>query len=278
MKEETAQPVPNPGLLEALKGMGYVPTASEQGIADAAESPSEDPMGLLNMDQHDESGIKRYDLPEGMIEEISPPEKERELRGELVTKDSLKKNHWVRDLPGYGTVGVTDDEKDAYVDALMNDARFEIIIPVSFGKRTVDVRVRSLYTSEKEVIALAVKKCVEKHPLKSNSGDLGQAMHESSLGTAFLFRSWITCQIVSWNGGPSIEGLETFDAKVEPGKRPADSPYVDKLAEIVSISFGDAHQARTKALIRAIQIFETKQLIMEDAAGNRDFWNPAGAS
>lgn len=282
MTPEPTSPAPDPKVMAALEKMGFKPNPEEKKLADGSAAPTDDPMALLNIGEHPEEDIQRFDLPPGMVDEISPPEKERVARGKPSDNEDPSK-YWERRLDGYGKVTVSEEEKDIYQDAVLSDERFRLVLNLNLGNNRIDIGIRSLYTSEKEVIALAIKKCVDEHPLKLRSGDLGQTMQESSLGTAFLFRCWILCQIETWNGERIFPGNEPFDARPEKNEEgeevlPSDSKKVGDLARRVTVMFGNMHQAKTKALIRAIQIFETKQLILEDAMFNRDFWNPAGAS
>jgi hypothetical protein len=246
---------PNPEEIRAqLAKMGFQETP-----ADAAEPPTlndDELMDALNVDSYADEDVTRIPIPEEAMEGIEPPEKERLLR---LDGGKPEVDPWVRYVQTLGAVTVTEHEKETYHKALLFDQRFETAIDLPMGDEAFRVRIRSLYASEKEVMALAVSKLVEEYPVVT--------LNNAATATAHYFRMLILTQVVSFGG--KIQ--EPYDARTEPSQLAEHSPKVAELARLARTSFGEMHQAKFKALMKALQIFETKQVILEDALGNRDF-------
>lgn len=172
---------------------------------------------------------------------------------------------WMRNIQELGQVSVSEEELEEYTRALLHDQRFEINLPLLMGDEPLNIVVRSLYISEREVIACAVSEVAEKYPIKS--------LQNAALVADYFLKMAILVQVVSLNGKP----MDAFDARPEEGTLPEKSEKVGQLAEMARLKFGQMHQAKLKMLIRALHTFETKQQILEDAYYNRDFRRPAAA-
>lgn len=245
------------------------PNAPPPETADA-ELSDEDPLQGLNIDTYEE--VDTLPLPETVVESMAPPQKERVRHLAKGEPDEAEppakksdKDPWSRDVQQLGTVSVTSEELEEYTRALLHDQRFEINVNVWMGTKPVVVRVRSLLVSEREIMAIATAKAIASHPVRSVSN--------AALLADLVMRMEVLLQVVEFDGVP----MRPFDASVEEGVLPEDSPKVDELAKAVRLRFGQTHQAKMMTLVRSVHLFETKQQILEDAFHNRDFPRPVGA-
>lgn len=212
-----------------------------------------------------------FALPEGVRQELTPPEKERvrNVVGGFFGEDEeqpVNRDPWSRQIPQLGTVTVSEEELAEYTRALMHDQRFELTLPVYLGDEPMLIRMRSLYVSEREVMAQAVNQIAEEYPIKS--------LPNAAIVADYFLKLAILIQVVSIDGQSNYP----YDARPEAGELAENSPKVAELKKLGRTRFGEMHQAKLKLLIRALHIFETKQQILEDAYYNRDFPRPAGAS
>ena len=198
-----------------------------------------------------------------------PPEKERvrNLAGGLFSaeEEEAKKDPWSRFVPELGKVEVSEEELTEYTRALLHDTRFTLTIPMYLGDEPMRIGVRSLYISEREVMALAVSRIAEDYPIKT--------LHNASLVADYFLKLAVLVQITDIDG----KSCDPYDARPESGTLPEKSPKVQELVTMARTRFGEMHQAKLKLLIRALHTFETKQQILEDAYHNRDFPRPGGA-
>ena len=239
---------------------------------ETSERPEDDPILALDMTTYTEEQIQKFPIPSGAVADLQPEEKERILREPDFAGDPQpQKDPWVRFVSKLGHVTVSDEEREEYLRALLMEERFEIPLQMTIGKDIpFVVRVRSLYASEKEVIALAVEKVVQDCPIRSlveNQNPLSNM----AVAADYYLRLSIMTQVVQINGEPQ----DVFDARTTPGQLPESCCKVAKLAELVRTRFANIHQAKFRLLVQALHLFQTKQLILEDAMINRDFWNPA---
>lgn len=225
-------------------------------------------LGKLLREGGDSETIKLVgDLPEGAV----LPDKDRVRNlpsgvfGSGEEQAEEKKDPWVRFVPELGKVEVTPADLETYTRALLFDQRFELAIPLWLGDQPMTVVVRSLYISEREVMAFAVAKVAESYPI--------QTLRNAALVSDYFLKMSVLVQVVSINDADN----HPYDARPEPGQLPETCPKVEELANLSRTAFGEMHQAKLKALIRALHTFETKQQILEDAYYNRDFRPPAGA-
>lgn len=260
MSPETDQTDPEE-VKALLAKMGYQPDAPAEQETSPAD---EDPLAALNMAEHAEENIRRIPISAEALDALNPPEKTRELR--LNTEIKPETDPWTRRIPQLGVITVTQQERDDYQKALLFDTRFIARIDIPFGSDQLSVVLQSLYTSEKEVTALAIDQIARNYPV--------QSINNVGVATTHYFRALILTQVISY--GSTV--MQPYDARPPAGICAESSPKVAELANLARISFGDMHQAKYKALMKALQIFETKQVILEDAVGNRDFWQPADAS
>lgn len=239
-----------------------------------SENPEDDPIHALDLNTYTEDQIHRIPIPEDSLKEYQPEEKARVLRTPPLEGAKEVKDPWVRQAGTLGTITVSDEEREEYLRALLMEERFEINLNLTIGKDTPFlVRVHSLYASEKEVIALAVEKVVKDYPIRSLVEGQG-ALTNMAVATDYYLRLAVMTQVVAINGVPQ----HPFNCRTETGQLPEDSPKVAELATAVRTRFADIHQAKFRLLVQALHTFQTKQLILEDAMINRDFWKPADAS
>jgi hypothetical protein len=239
-----------------------------------SENPEDDPIHAIDLNTYTEDQIKRIPIPEESIAEFRPEEKPRKLRKPPLDGAVDVKDPWTRQAGALGLITVSDEERDEYLRALLLEERYEIPLNLTIGRDTpFVVRARSLYASEKEVVALAVEQVVKNYPIRSLVEGQGP-LANMAVATDYYLRLAVMTQVVSINGVPQ----NPYDCRTEPGQLPEDSPKVAELAVAVRTRFADIHQAKFRLLVQALHTFQTKQLIMEDAMINRDFWKPAGTN
>lgn len=237
-----------------------------------SENPKDDPIHALDLNTYSEDQINRIPIPEDSLANFKPEEKQRKLRKPPLEGAAEPKDPWVREVGNLGSVTVTDEERDEYLRALLMEQRFEIHLNLTIGRDTPFlVKTRSLYASEKEVIALAVEQVVKNYPIRSLVEGQEGALANMAVATDYYLRLAVMTQVVTINGVPQ----NPFDCRTEPGELPENSPKVAELAIAVRTRFADIHQAKFRLLVQALHLFQTKQLILEDAMINRDFWKPA---
>ena len=245
-----------------------------------SENPEDDPLLAIDINTYAEDQVVRIPLNPETIKDLQPEEKERILRDPSLVGEPPPsmvpsvQDPWTRYVPTLGRVTVSDEEREEYLRALLQEQRFEIPIHLTLGKGTpFVVTIRSQYASEKEIVALAVDKVTKDYPIRSLA-DNSSGMANMALALDYYLRLSIMTQVTRINGEPQ----EVFDARTEPNQFPESSPKVGELAAAVRTRFASVHQARFRLLVQALNTFHTKQLILEDAMVNRDFWQPAEAS
>jgi hypothetical protein len=234
--------------------------------------PEDDPLHALDLNTYTDDKIQRFPIDPESIQDLQPEEKERIRRTTEESEEASRlKDPWMRYVPTLGTITVSEEEKEEYLRALLQEQRFEIPLQLVIGKDTpFVVRVRSLYAAEKEVIALAVEQVVKDYPIRSLV-DNQTPFAGAAVAVDYFLRLSVMTQIVSVNG----VAQNPFDATVAPGELPEHSPKRHALAKEVRLKFATAHQAQFRLLVQALNLFQNKQLILEDAMVNRDFWKPA---
>ncbi len=251
---------------------GPDPTLAEGAALERKDTPDDDPLLALDLNTYTDDQIQRIPIPAEQVADLQPEEKERKLRQPPPYGENADpKDPWVRNAGSLGNVTVSDEEREEYLRALLMEERFEIPLHLTLGKDTpFVVHCRSLYASEKEVIALAVEQVVKNYPIRSLVENQG-ALTNMAVATDYYLRLAVMTQVTKINGEPQ----NPFNARTEPGELPENSPKVAELAVAVRTRFADIHQAKFRLLVQALHLFQTKQLIMEDAMINRDFWQPA---
>lgn len=242
------------------------PAKKPERPEDDPDHPSYDPMSALDISTHESVLEIAGDLLGEHDEEEHPPLR-RDGEGpatELARSRPAIQDRWTRNIPNLGVVGVTDEEKRVFENSFLHDDRIEL--PITF-KLTVDrsmtVVCRTVYTHEREVIACAVQRLVEEHPMAT--------MATMAVASEFAIRANALVQVVSVGD----KKWPAFDLRRRDGEQPAHHPDMDKLVTAARGHFENL-QGRHFALIsRALHIFEVKMTILEDALANQDFTLPA---
>lgn len=259
-----------------LKDFGY----KDENDTETAQEPERrvpaNPDGTFSLPPLDPSTA--VDIPPELLQQAlytdpdePAPEKERVrntaqgLFNSPEVSSSEFKDPWSRTLPQLGKVSVSMAELDQYTKSMLFDERFQLPIRLRVGDLPFVVEARSLYMSEREVMALAVAEVAKNYPV--------QTIQNAAVVAEYYLKIALLVQIVSVNG----KSFDAFDARPEPGTLPENSPKVQELAQLARTRFGEMHQAKMKTLIRALHTFETKQQILEDAYHNRDFRPPVDA-
>ncbi len=186
---------PDSEIESILRQQGWKP---ETETAKEEEGPAPLPMENEEPEEQPDTKIRR--MPEGMRESTRRP-----------------RDPWIRIHDQVGKVTISAEELALYTKALLFDERFELGIPVYLGEQPVVVTLRSLYVSEREVMALALKKLIDEYPVPS--------MQSTAIVADAFLKMAIVCQAVAIDDKP----LDVFDARPEPGQFAEESPTVGAL-------------------------------------------------
>lgn len=164
--------------------------------------------------------------------------------------DKMAVNVRAEDIP------VTDDDKVAYVKALLMDTEVVLEVPMAGGRVTAEFR--SLTAYEQDLVMLALAKYFNEH--KTAGYMLLEGIRQHLM---------IAMELVRFNGKP-----------VEPIRYKAGEGTVDENAASLLAKaerYTDVDGPRLSFLIAAADVFHKKMTRLGEAALNKDFWDPAFA-
>jgi hypothetical protein len=204
--------------------------------------------------------LAQVPLDEPIEEEI--PRIERDP--DVTFKREKPKNPWARYFPELGLVEVTEGEKEIFYRQFLNNDRISFPISVNIGLDRRTVQMRNLTPYEREIVAICVERIVESHPVTK--------IDKANLANDYLVKLNMILQILAVEG----EEWEPYTWLYTPEQLPEETEDVTKLQRIARLRFVNSH--RFIHYFRALQLFEIKRTILEDAVANRDFWIPAGSA
>lgn len=225
----------------------------------------DNPLQALNMDSYAPEDVIRIDAPapEALMEEEDPglrrtagPPFDLGEEGPYVPP----KDPWTREVPELGTVSVTEEEQRSFWRALLQDDTWRTTVAIEkdgFEPMRYTFRTRS--QGLKEIVALAVDKVAEHHPIKT--------ITNLQLTEDYYLRLCLITQLLEIDG----KTQKVPDPVLAEGERMEDSPWPDKLAVMARVWFNGWSESRIKMALRALAVFELKLKILEDGSINRTF-------
>jgi len=257
LNKETNQPTDTSEVEKILLQNGWKPDTDVEDSEAADTGPK--PIDDGDTDAPEENERSEFD---------GPKERDRIRRMPAGIPETVKpqSDPWSRTSDKTGKVTVNTSELEAYTKALLFDTRFELGVPLYLGETPVSLVFRSLYVAERDIMALALKRLADDHPI--------QTMSQAALMSEAFLKMSLICQLVSIDG----VGQDPFDARPIDDQLPEESDKVEKLYRLTRTRYQGIHQAKLQMLIRGITIFDIKQKILEDSYYNQDFPRPVDAS
>jgi hypothetical protein len=240
-------------LREALKSMGHKVDDNPFDALDI-ETHETETRGLDPEEPSETSSGELRRTPGGIFDEG-----EADANAQLPEKDP-----WSRTLPGLGKVTVNESEREDYWRALWAETPFNGTVMLALpGVGDMHFVFRSLSQGSKEIVAVAVDRLLKEHPVKTADA--------LTLAGDYYMRIRVILQLVRWwNDGSKREFLP-YDAVLDPDELAENSPHVATLIKLGRTWFNTWSESSLKTVFKALHAFETKVVIMEDAAINQDF-------
>lgn len=155
---------------------------------------------------------------------------------------------------------ITQQEKETYITAMLNDEIYKSQIKMVGGKLSVECRDISVY--EKTVVQRAMENYIVGHPNTIPSAML-----------MLLRQCRVPLQIVSVNGRPECGLNFQYDPdkpQDEQLNKDADILFQKSLEMVTSVPSG-----KYNLYMKALNIFENKLLRMQEHSFDETFWHPA---
>lgn len=181
------------------------------------------------------------------------------FEAEPVFDDQPKHDTSLNFILGDDMVKVTEEDKNLYLKAILNDVPLKLTITFANG---ISVTCRALTPYERNLVPYAVA-----HHFK----ELGGTDH---LGTAFLTdyaRQYMMAMQVVSIGNKMIDYLK-YDST-----QGSQADHVAHLAKEGKLLTDNYSIAKYNLLIKALNVFENKLARLNTAALKQDFWDPADA-
>jgi hypothetical protein len=208
--------------------------------------------------------LKKQEVSEKSEEEPKEPEKEtKTIPGERTLKEDTANNskavefHMEKPVEN---ITVTDQEKEAFFKMMLHDQPFELEIDLMGGKFPVLYRARTDY--EQTMLVIVVDALARTDPTKQS---LVQA-------TSLLQNFLLVTMIKSIDGKPFPTVHIEKDTE---SKSPLDD-IKQKLQDAVAEHLDPLQGPKKDLLIKGLQLFESKVLLMKQECLNKDFWEPVG--
>lgn len=200
----------------------------------------------------------------GTVEAVVPDEAKKDVFRDAAKTSTLHQGLAPTYLPE--KVDITEDDRDAFLRALVTGDRYERPFSLFGGKLTGVLRCRKI--AESDGIIAWVSHCV-------NAKKTDARMDYLTL----LRNALLAAQV------KSLRGLinEDFPEMAEPygPTRVADGDKGDRIVDpgwaAMANSWGNRPEALVTALHNELQRFETRYWTMIVDAGNQNFWNPAAS-
>ncbi len=166
---------------------------------------------------------------------------------------------WKRVVVGLGLVEATREHREVYEELFFSDDPLELDISMQVGLRKIVVRCRTLTPGERELVARAAKRALEDNELLKTAGQ--------ALVNEYVLRASVIAQVTRFGEETWPAGNGILDNRSE-----AD---VENLAELCRSFFDDMPRRKFALIAKAVHTFDVICDILDDAAVNADFTDPA---
>lgn len=181
------------------------------------------------------------------------------FKAEPVFEDDPKHTTDFSFMLGTDSVPVTQEDKDLYIKAVLNDVPLQLTIEVAKG---IEITCRSLTPYERDLAVHAVAAY-----LKQKAGTYATGVFVNDYAREFM----ISMQLVS-------VGNITFPYRsYNSGDGRSREEHIMDLAENGKVLVDNLSLPKYNLVVKALNVFENKLAVLNTAALRKDFWDPADA-
>lgn len=252
-------PEQNKEIVDLLKSMHEDPSSTPD-IVKVVEEKNKKPARKRKAKSKKEPALEPVKEEEPKPEEAQQTQYSASFEAEPLFDDEPKHDAPMQFMVGDELVKITDEDKDLYLKAVLNDVPLKLTIDLVGGQAHVECRALTPY--ERNLVPYAVKEY-----FVSRGGD--------QVGAAFMLdyarQFMMAMQVVSINGKqePKIEFVS--------GGGSTQEEHIKDLATRGKEKCDNYNMAKYNLLIKALNIFENKLARLNTAALKQDFWGPADA-
>lgn len=181
------------------------------------------------------------------------------FKAEPVFEDDPKHTTDFSFMMGTDSIPVTQEDKDLYIKAVLNDVPLQLTIEVAKG---IEITCRSLTPYERDLAVHAVAAY-----LKQKAGTYATGVFVNDYAREFM----ISMQLVS-------VGSATFPYRsYNSGDGRSREEHIMDLAEHGKVLVDNLSLPKYNLVVKALNVFENKLAVLNTAALRKDFWDPADA-